>query len=57
MDIKRVKEIIESEAEIDVYYHNAPVWLESIEDGETVNVSFLDSKEKSMVEAEQLEEH
>ncbi len=56
MDIERVKEILESDAEIDVYYHNAPVWIESILDGETVSVSFLDSKEKGLVQAEQLEE-
>ena len=56
MDVRRVKEIIESEQEIDVYYHDAPVWIENIQDGETVKVSFLDTKEQSMVSDEQLEE-
>lgn len=56
MDVRRVKEIIGSREKIDVYYREVPVWIENIQDGETVRVSFLDSKEQTMVQADQLEE-
>lgn len=56
MDLQRAKAILESPEEIDVVYHGAPVWLETINDGSTVAVSFLDSRERAEVPVEALEE-
>lgn len=56
MDLQRAKAILESPEEIDVVYHGTPVWLETINDGSTVAVSFLDSRERTEVPVEDLEE-
>lgn len=56
LDIKRAKEIVESHGVIEVVYHGAPVWIENINDGSTIQVSFLDSRERTEVPVEQLEE-
>lgn len=40
MDIKRVKQILSSTADIEVKYHGASVWIDQLnEDGTTVTVN------------------
>ena len=56
MDLERARSIVESHGVIEVKYHGAPVWIENINDGCTVQVSFLDTKERAEVPVEQLEE-
>lgn len=56
MDLDRARAIVESHGVIAVKYHGAPIWIENINDGSTVQVSFLDTKERAEVPVEQLEE-
>lgn len=58
MDAKRVKQILSSEAEIDVMYNGASVWIDQLhEDGRTVTVHLRGPlEERTTVEITELEE-
>jgi H-type small acid-soluble spore protein len=56
VDIRRAKEIIESYGVIEVLYQNSPVWLEDVNDGNLVQVSYLDTNERTAVSVGELEE-
>lgn len=58
MDIKRVKQILSSSAEIDVVYNGASVWIDQLnEDGRTATVHLRGPlEERSTVEISELQE-
>jgi small acid-soluble spore protein H (minor) len=56
VDIRRAKEIVESHGVIDVLHQNSPVWIEDINDGNLVQVSYLDTKERTSVPVSELQE-
>lgn len=43
MDIERAKEIMSSPGKINVLYNGSPVWLENINENNTVHVTLIDS--------------
>jgi small acid-soluble spore protein H (minor) len=56
VDLRRVREIMESHGVIEVLYQNSPVWIEDINDGDLVQVSYLDTKTRTAVPVEELKE-
>lgn len=58
MDIRRVKQILSSSADIDVLYHGASVWIDQLnEDGKTAVVHLRGPlEERTEVEISELEE-
>lgn len=55
MEIEKVKEIIDSPANIEVLYRSHPVWIDGIDTGaKMVKIKILESKEKKYVPAEDL---
>ncbi|MFD3448377.1 H-type small acid-soluble spore protein [Microbacteriaceae bacterium 4G12] len=58
MDVKRVKQVLSSSANITVEYHGVPIWIESCDEASGVaNVHDLDyPQEKVQVKVEELEE-
>ncbi|MBS4200535.1 H-type small acid-soluble spore protein [Bacillus sp. FJAT-49732] len=60
MDANRVKQILSSSAEIDVKYHDVPIWIDSLNKDETTAIvqTFDNRKlgEKTTVEIRELEE-
>ncbi|WP_071459021.1 H-type small acid-soluble spore protein [Bacillus massilinigeriensis] len=58
MDVRRVKQILSSSAEIEVTYNGADVWIDSLnEDGRTATVHLRGPlEERTIVEIDELEE-
>jgi small acid-soluble spore protein H (minor) len=58
MDVKRVKQILSSSADIDVIYNGTSVWIDQLhEDGKTATVHLRGPlEERSEVEVSELEE-
>ncbi|AKA72005.1 small, acid-soluble spore protein, H family [Clostridium scatologenes] len=55
MEIEKVKQIIDSPANIEVLYRSHPVWIDAIDTGaKMVKIKILESKEKKYVPAEDL---
>lgn len=49
MELKRVKQILSSKAEIPVHYHGVPVWIENVDDNSnTVMVTGRDTRDEPM---------
>lgn len=46
MDSERAKQIMESKGVIEVLFRGSPVWIESLGDNNTAEVSYLRTKEK-----------
>jgi len=58
MDVKRVKQIISSSADIEVKYNGASVWIDQLsEDGKTATVHLRGPlEERSTVDIDELQE-
>ncbi|WP_210364738.1 H-type small acid-soluble spore protein [Bacillus sp. REN3] len=58
MDVKRIKQILSSPADIDVVYNGAEVWIDKLnEDGRTATVHLRGPlEERTIVEISELEE-
>lgn len=55
MEIEKVKEIMDSPANIEVLYRSHPVWIDAIDTGaQMVKIKILESKEKKYVPVEDL---
>ncbi|WPC41267.1 small, acid-soluble spore protein, H family [Clostridium sp. JS66] len=55
MEIEKVKEIMDSPANIEVLYRSHPVWIDAIDAGaQMVKIKILESKEKKYVPVEDL---
>lgn len=46
MDSERAKQIMESKGVIEVLFRGSPVWIESVKDNNTAEVSYLRTKKK-----------
>ncbi|MDF1509319.1 H-type small acid-soluble spore protein [Robertmurraya sp. DFI.2.37] len=58
MDIKRIKQILSSSADIEVHYNGASVWIDQLnEDGQTATVHLRGPlEERTTVEISELRE-
>jgi small acid-soluble spore protein H (minor) len=56
VDMRRARNIMESHGVIEVVYQNSPVWIEEINDENLVQISYLDTKERTAVPVGELEE-
>ena len=56
MNAERIKQIIESHGVIAVNFHESPVWIEQITDGQNVEVTTLDTNQRMEVPIDQLTE-
>lgn len=58
MDVKRIKQILSSAADIDVKYHNQSVWIDQLnEDGKTATVHLRGPlEERTIVDISELQE-
>lgn len=55
MNIKRVKDVLESTGVIEVLHNGLAVWIEDI-DGASANIQYLESKKRSTVPINELME-
>lgn len=46
MDSKRAEQIMQSSETVQVLYQGSPVWIESIKDNNTAEITYIDGKRK-----------
>ena len=57
MKLKRVQEILNSTDNIDVFYKNSPIWIESVDSNkDNVDITMLDNKVRMNVPVWDLDE-
>lgn len=57
MDSTRAKQIMDSKENIEVLYHNSPVWIENVMDNNLALVSYLDTHRREEVPVYKLVEN